>query len=189
MIAIGSHAGIPWRTGTAAFALIALLSVAPAALANLCDGVPECQLQDKGPIKVKFLHTTGWAFYCSGDYPFYWNWEKHASCCTAIENPFEESGHPGKLDVTITHSVPFTSDDFRVTMACSRVNQNGPANCQTGTPRSDPHCPTVSGTEQNYCSKGPVPVCIQVWEERCTDGTLYYCTADEGAVWCIRCSD
>lgn len=168
--------------------VLALLSITAPAGADPCNGVPECQLQEKGPIQVKFGHTTGWAFYCSAEYPYYWNWEKHAPCCSAIENPFEETGHPGKLDVTITHSVPFESDDFRVTMGCSKVNPNGPSNCQSGSPRSDPKCPVVSGTQHNYCSGGSVPVCIQVWEERCADDSRYYCTDDQGGVWCIPCS-
>ena len=57
-----------------------------------------------------------------------------------------------------------------------------------GAVQSDPGCPTISGSQHTYCSKGPVPVCFSVYEERCEPSNqLYQCTDYIILPWCQPC--
>jgi hypothetical protein len=38
-----------------------------------CDGVPFCETQQQAPVHYWSWQTSGWAYYCSGDHPYYWN--------------------------------------------------------------------------------------------------------------------
>lgn len=161
----------------------------PAALpaagsSDLCSGIPECQVQPQTPVKLKPLQTKGWAFYCTGDYPYYVKFEKQGSCCSATENPFVED-RPSKCDVTLTNWKVYTHH-VTIRLACSKIDPHGPPCNATSGPVGDPKCP-INGKVRNTCSGGPVPVCIQTWEERCSDGRVFECTADQGVVGCIRC--
>lgn len=191
------------------FGVLSFLLFANTAIADVCDRVPLCQKQTKGKIHFKALQTRGWAFYCTGDYPFYWNnagqgglglgnnFDRSPSCFAAAESPFGESGsHPSKADLSITNychksTFPWTpeSEDVTISIGCSKINQNGPA-C-TGSysgPQKDPGCPILNKPTQ-YCSSGAVPVCIQTWTELCSDKKEYYCTKDSVApTYCVTCN-
>lgn len=177
------------------------------AFADACERVPHCEKQTKGKIHFKALQTRGWAFYCTGEYPYYWNnddilgfgnnYNRSPSCFSVVENPFAETSHPSKADFTITnwcHEKKFPwvpkSDDVTFTIGCSKVSGDLPA-CSGGysDPVADPKCP-IKGKVSQYCSHGTVPVCLQVWTEHCSDGKDYYCTKDSVfPTYCLKCEE
>ncbi len=163
-----------------------------------CDGVPFCETQQQAPVHYWSWQTSGWAYYCSGDHPYYWNngqntlgfgnnftWDN--SCFQVTENPFAES-EPSKMDATITNwCIHRGGEDITVTLGCSQQPQGGPScpNNNTKVVFHDPKCP-VQGSPQNHCAPGIFPVCYQTWTEQCNDGPAY-CTADQGVIWCVEC--
>jgi len=167
------------------------LSAAP------CDGVPLCETQVMKPIHYWSWQTSGWAYYCRGDHPYYWNngqstlgfgnnftWDN--SCFSVTENPFAEDA--SKMDATITNwCIHRGGEDITVTLGCSQQPQAGPScpNNNTQVVFHDVKCP-MQGSPQNHCAPGTFPVCYETWTEQCSDGPAY-CTADLGAVWCVIC--
>src|SRR3954447_548723 len=191
---------IRWWTTTR----LALLLAAVAFINNLenlsaapCDGVPLCETQVMKPIHYWSWQTSGWAYYCSGDHPYYWNngqstlgfgnnftWDN--SCFSVTENPFAEDA--SKMDATITNwCIHRGGEDITVTLGCSQQPQAGPScpNNNTTVVFHDVKCP-MQGSPQNHCAPGTFPVCYETWTEQCSDGPAY-CTADLGAVWCVIC--
>jgi len=179
----------------AAAALTCLLALAAPArtAASVCDSVPDCEGQVQHPIHYGASHSSGWAYYCTGDHPYYWNngqstlgfgnnftWDN--SCFTVTENPFVED--ISKMDASITNWC--VADEFiTVTIGCSKQPQGGPS-CPNGTKTvADPGCP-MQGHSTNHCSGGSVPVCFLTWTESCPNG-LAYCTDVLTASWCTVC--
>jgi hypothetical protein len=178
----------------AAVALTCLLALAAPArtAAGVCDSVPDCEGQVQTPEFYIAWQTSGWAYYCTGDHPYYWNndqvlgfgnnftWDD--SCFTVTENPFAED--ISKMDATITNWC-LAEEFITVTIGCSRQPQGGPS-CPNGTKTvADPGCP-MQGNPTNHCSGGTVPFCFQTWIESCSNG-LAHCTADAGLSWCTVC--
>ena len=184
--------GLALLLGTVAFINhLKMLSAAP------CDGVPLCETQVMTPVHYWSWQTSGWAYYCSGDHPYYWNngqstlgfgnnftWDN--SCFSVTENPFAEDA--SKMDATITNwCIHRGGEDITVTLGCSQQPQAGPScpNNNTQVVFHDVKCP-MQGSPQNHCAPGTFPVCYETWTEQCSDGPAY-CTADLGAVWCVIC--
>ncbi len=179
---------------------VCLLAGSGPSIAAPCDFVPYCEPQQQAPVQYGFLEIKGWAYYCTGDHPYYWNnaawgglggnnfgWTANTHFSVS-ENPFAEDGAPSKFDATIDH-LSVHKDSIVMTIGCSRQPQNFPAqSCSNGTRVvSDPKCP-VRGAVQNYCTQtGPVPVCIQAWSEQCSNG-IAMCTEELDATWCVVCN-
>jgi len=186
---------------TLASAALALLLGSRPLVAAPCDGVPLCQPQTQAPVGFGHLETKGWAWYCTGDHPYYWNnapdlglggdnfgWTARTHF-TVSENPFPEMNNPSKFDATITHW-SFHDDTITMTIGCSQQSQNGPVqSCSNGTRViDDPKWP-ITGSVQNYCIQtGPIPVCIQVWTEQGPNGTVAACTEELTKSWCVVCN-
>jgi hypothetical protein len=166
-----------------------------AAIADPCERVPLCERQTKASVRYGALDTKGWAYYCTGAYPYYWNnddvlgfgnnFSFDNKCFTVTENPFSEN-EPSKMDATITNWC-FKHEDIKVTLGCSKQSPDIPCDTTHTGLIKDPGCPIVPGTQKNFCSGGPVPVCVQTWEEKCDSGAVY-CTDDETVTWCLTCA-
>jgi hypothetical protein len=177
------------------------------AKAAVCDGIPECEPQVQAPVPFGAWETKGWAFYCTGDHPYFWglwwydpinapanqtyDWSSATGQKSCFISPTEwagpEEGNPSKLNISTTNFC--NADELRVTLACTKSLPPG-GSINGCTPDSgilaDPGCPTT--WENNNCQNGAVPVCFQNAIETCSDGTKYGCTALFGAVWCQRCA-
>jgi hypothetical protein len=161
--------------------------------AEPCDGVPQCEAQVMAPVYYGAWQTSGWAYYCSGDHPYYWNndqilgfgnnftWDN--SCFSVIEDPFAED--LTKMDATITNWC-LADEDITVTLGCSQQPQGGPS-CPNNNTKvgPDPGCP-MQGSVKNHCSSTNPPVCIQTWTEQCSTGPAF-CTDDLTVIWCVTC--
>lgn len=175
--------------------LVVAIASPGAVSAGPCDGVPLCERQTMASVGYSAWQTRGWAYYCTGDHPYYWNNDSvlgfgnnfsfDNKCFTVTENPFAED-HPSKMDATITNWC-LRHEDITVTLGCSAKPQtvSCPSN-STSRVIKDPGCPMQAGTYKNYCSSGPRPVCFQTWTEQCQDGPVY-CTDEFTGVWCITC--
>lgn len=150
-----------------------------------CDGVPNCQYQQQTGISYGGWDTKGWAYYCTGDHPYFWGdfyanvegrWVQTNSCFETTENRLAEQSSPNKLDVTVTNWCA-KREDYVISLACSSTpppgltnNCSGPAN-----PVKDPGCP-IQGNIANHCiSSLPIADCFQTWQEQCGN-TTYWCT-------------
>jgi hypothetical protein len=176
----------------------------PAALAQACydypnmngpfsGPIPDCQPQVQAPIKYGWWETQGWAYYCSGDHPYFWglaagypgDYSTNNSCFSSIENEFDE-GTPNKFDATFTNWC-WADEEIVVTLSCSDIEPPAwSGGCTTtGGPVPDPGCPQSNA--HNYCTtvKFP-PVCFQTYNETC-GSTTYDCTVDLLATWCFQC--
>jgi hypothetical protein len=160
-----------------------------------CDGVPQCEPQVMAPVHYSAWQTSGWAYYCTGDHPYYWNNDNilgfgnnfsfDNSCFTVTEDPFgESSSEPSKMDATITNWC-LIGEDITVTLGCSQQPQQVSCPNNNTTVGPDPGCPT-QGAPANHCSNTNPPVCFQTWTEQCANGPAY-CTDDLTFVWCITC--
>lgn len=156
------------------------------------DPIPNCEHQVQTPIHYKALQTQGWAYYCTGDHPYFYGlaqgyidaytWDN--SCFSVSEYEFGDGIN--KLDVTITNWC-LKGEDITMTLACSSTPQPGVAPCTvTGNPVADPGCP--QSNIRNTCSNSNPPVCIQTYTETCAnDNTTYFCTMNLGVAYCLRC--
>jgi hypothetical protein len=155
--------------------------------------IPDCQPQAQGPVKYSGWDTKGWAYYCTGDHPYFWgladgfpgDFSTNNNCFSAIENEFYE-GAPNKFDATFTNWC-FKDEELVVTLGCSDVEPPGyQASCThtTGGPVKDPGCPQSNA--HNYCSTTNPPVCVQTFDETC-GSTVYDCTIDLLVTWCFQC--
>ena len=165
--------------GLLLFALV--FTVASAASAgDPCSGVPKCVQEKQATLKLKGWQTKGWAYYCVNGYPYYYNWSKSGyKGISVTENPFAEGDNLSKFDATFTNWDPLKSQSVTITLGCSKIPKG--SKCTSLSP--DPKCPIIRGPDNN-CSSGPVPVCVQTWTEKCTGGTEWNCTDDEGVTWC-----
>ena len=193
------------RTGWLLLAALALLGAgsARADVVDVCQAsgngtgqqIPNCEVQTMAPVSYGFWETKSWAYYCTGDHPYYWgaewsgyvtsfNWNQ--SGYTGVENPFSET--PGSFDGSFTRWQLFT-DPLTVNLACSSQAQPDVQGCQSNGagPVGDPGCPQAN--VHNYCSRGPVPVCFQTFTESCTNGASYDCNDQFGVIWCNQCAE
>lgn len=189
------------RTGTAALlGLIMTAMIAPGlARADVCTDsggynippVPQCEVQTKAPVPYDFWQTQGWAYYCTGDHPYFWGLQEGyigtytwaESGFTGTQNEFYEG--PNKLDATFTNWK--TAQNLTVSLACSAQPQPDIQGCTTtGGPVRDPGCPQAN--IQNHCSGGSLPLCMQTYTETCSSGVEYDCSAVFGAEWCLQCA-
>lgn len=130
----GSRAG-----RVALFAVGAVLLCGGQVLADACDSenwasqplydkIPDCELQVQQQVYFPKSYTSGWAFYCTGDHPYFWGyqysfWPSYTfdnSCFTVTENIFYED--VGKFDATITNWC-IKPENIVVTLACSSKPQ------------------------------------------------------------------
>jgi hypothetical protein len=153
--------------------------------------IPNCELQVQQPVQYKGWHSSNMNYYCTGDHPYYWGLEQSFirsftfdnSCFTATENIWGDDVN--KLEVLITNWC-LNTQDITLTLACSATPQPGTAFCATeGGPVSDPGCP--QGTVKNICSRGVVPVCIQLYKETCANKVSYQCQTTFGITACLQC--
>lgn len=172
--------------------IVMALAYAGAASAAVCDGVPLCEPQTQASIRYSAWETKGWAYYCTGDHPYYWNTGAQVfglgnnfsfdnKCFTVTENPFAEN-EPSKFDATITNFC-LKHENITVTLGCSQQSSQNVQCKSTSRTIKDPNCPIVSGTMQTFCSQG---ACFQMWQEQCTSG-LVSCTDSLAIIWCITC--
>ena len=156
------------------------------AAGDLCASVPDCQPQTQPTFSLGGWASTTKSYACKQPYPYAWTmtWTQTGRpSVSAIGAIFAVD--PGEMDVLLTNWNPFATDDVTITVACSKQNSFG-GDC--GAVQSDPGCPTISGSQHTYCSKGPVPVCFSVYEERCEPSNqLYQCTDYIILPWCQPC--
>lgn len=164
-----------------ALAALAVIAIkAPRAWAHdACSGVPDCQAQTKSPISFKVWQSKTWSGYCTGDYPYFYNYSDSKTGKISVITENSTSPTNRRLNALMTnwslHKAKIT-----FTLGCSDVPNNG-SGCSTMV-RHDPKCAPDENV-QNNCTTGPVPACIQTWEEDCS-GTRWYCTDDQTAIWC-----
>lgn len=128
------------RCGLASLAggAVVIALAAPPAWADACDSrntnpipelpakIPDCQLQVQPPLKLSGWDTKGWAFYCTGDHPYYWGLSQgfspsftfNNSCFSVAENAAAEDTDKGKFDATFTNWC-LKSETVTVTLACT----------------------------------------------------------------------
>lgn len=158
--------------------------------------VTNCELQTQAPVHYGSWETQGWAYYCTGDHPYYWgpnanyyeNFTWDSSCFSVAENWWAE-GSPNKFDATITNwCINPGGQKITVTLGCSKDPPPGylPACTTVGGSVADPGCPQANS--HTFCnnSRAP-PVCFLTYTETCTNKTKYLCTADVGLTWCQQC--
>jgi hypothetical protein len=110
------------------------LGVEPARAGGPCSNtsffgqfVPDCQNQQQPTLSFDSIFSSGYAFYCSGDHPFFYGlladysnsftWDN--SCFTVTENLFfEHIHHNSKFDATISNFCS-SQEEITVTLACS----------------------------------------------------------------------
>jgi hypothetical protein len=159
--------------------------------------VPNCERQVQPPLLFNPSTGAGWAFYCTGDHPYYWSWENSShsydytfdnSCFTMAENSFYE-GQPNKFDATIVNWC-LESEQIVVTLGCSTDPPPdyipGCPGGTVGNPVGDPGCPQSNDRTFCFNARG-VPVCFQLYTETCSSGPTYFCTNDSGLAWCNQC--
>ena len=178
--------------------MMGIVVLPPTAWSDVCTpppfgaGIPQCEVQKMQPVPYGAWHTKGWAYYCTGDHPFYWglqqgfigsyNWDE--SGFTGTENEFYDG--PNKFDGTFTNW-NFSQQNLTVELACSAVPQPGIQGCSTtGGPVGDPGCP--QSNIQNHCTGGSLPLCMQTYTETCSTGVSYDCSIVDGIAWCLQCS-
>lgn len=160
-----------------------------------CEFVPNCELQTQAPVRYYAWDSKGWAYYCTGDHPYFWGvnqagytfaYKWNNSCFTVSENVAEETA-PNKADFFVTNWC-LKGENLVVSLACSSQPPTGVGYCSqtVGGPVKDPGCRQVD--VKNYCNPNVNFVeCIQTFGEICGNGTKYTCTDDENVVWCNRC--
>jgi hypothetical protein len=150
-----------------------------------CDGVPDCQAQPQPSFWLSEWETTRKHYQCKTPYPFGWNASLSQQGSSVTHIPSVWASDPGTVNVLLTNWNPIYHELVSLTLACSKRNSFG-GTC--GAVTSDPGCPVIGGSEHNYCSGGPVPVCFQTYQERCSAGNqLFQCTIDLGIAWCQPC--
>jgi hypothetical protein len=178
----------------------AMILMPLAARATPCDPdifspVPDCEVQVQTPVQFDAGYAGGWAFYCTGDHPYFWglgnanlpgNFTWNSWWFTVTESVFAE-GPPNKFDALITNWNIGSAENIIVSLGCSKdPPPNYFPNCPTtGGPEADPGCPQAN--IHNFCSSGPVPVCLQTYTETCPDKAQYVCSADLGLTSCQQC--
>ena len=116
---------VGWLPGIVA--IIGLGSASSAwAQADPCNSsIPDCQVQIQAGISYHGWETQGWAYYCSGSHPYFWNYSFGNSCFEVTQNGPEEQNNPSKFDATITNWC-LTTETIPVALACSDQVQPRP---------------------------------------------------------------
>ena len=109
--------------------VLAFVTTPSMGLAAICDGVPNCQQQVQAPVSYTGWQTQGWAYYCTGDHPYFWGLRQSGacgsvsfdnSCFTVTEDAIAEGTDPSKFDGTITNWC-FSTQSIIVTLGCFNV--------------------------------------------------------------------
>ena len=160
-------------------ALVIAWSMAPppAAAAATCDGVPFCEAQLQPIFRMNGWASATKSYTCKKPFPFVWGFTKQQTGSPSVSAIGEISAvRPGTMNILLTNWNPFQGDLVQIDLACSKSNSFG-GDC--GAPVGDPQCPVIPGSEKQYCSRGPVAVCFQTYQERCEPSNqLYSCTID-----------
>lgn len=85
----------------------------------------QCVVQVQAPIGYTGWQTQGWAYYCTGDHPYFKGLRYDVgnsftfdnSCFTVAENEFAEAGNDGKFDALITNWC-LNSQQLVISLAC-----------------------------------------------------------------------
>jgi hypothetical protein len=175
-----------WALPTLMLATLALPSVGHAdPCVDSQSPPPNCQTQTTAPVYYSFWDSKTWAYYCTGDHPYYWgiNTDGNKSDVigyeivpygfTTVESEFDENT-PSKLDAFFTNWS--TGQNLVVQIACSNVPPPQAKVCDTtGSPVvGDPGC--MQSQARQYCSGGPTPVCFTLFLETCNNQQTYQCT-------------
>ena len=189
-----------FRVMALAVLTIAVLTTKCFASSDPCSGTPSCELQQQAPVTYRADQTQGWAYYCTGDHPYYWGaayagnsgrWVQTSKWFTTIENGLGETGDPGKLDVTVTNW-DAKKQDYTISLACSQEPPPGWNEMCTNTSQwvdHDPACPTVPNTSRKLTrSSGGVPLFFFMWVEQCNANLYWNCSSDQGLVQCSSCA-
>ena len=178
--------------------LLAAVLYPASGLADPCNPqnkIPGCQSQVQAPVPFYGGMGSGWAFYCTGDHPYFWglgdgilsNYTWDNSCFTGIENLFDENPN-NKFDGTFANWC-WSQQNLVVTLGCSDRPPpwSGPDDCAAvGEPVSNPGC--ASSDADTSCSNTNPPVCFKKDRQTCGDGTQYNCTgASAATTWCYKC--
>ena len=160
-----------------------------AAFDNACDNVPDCQPQGQPTFSMGGWASTTKSYQCQKPFPYAWNftWSQTGSpSVSAIGAIF--AVNPGTFDVLLTNWNPFATDDVTIVVGCSTRNSFDGSTC--GAPQGDPGCPQVAGSQHQYCTNSPVPVCFATYKELCEPSNqLYSCTIDVLPLpWCQPCT-
>lgn len=153
---------------------------------DACDGVPECQAGTPGTFSLGGWENMTVSYQCQSPYPYAWSYSYSQTGSPSVSAwGFIFDENPGTYDIHITNWNPFATDDVTIIVGCSKNNSISGNTC--GNPQADPGCPLVPGSSKQYCSRGPVPVCFSVYQERCQPSNLLYqCTFDIYP-WCQAC--
>ena len=114
-----------------ALALAVVMTPALSRAYNPCTDqavpIPDCLLQVQAPVSYTGWQTQGWAYYCTGDHPYFWgfgqtgrltnNFSFDNACFTVTENIFAETT-ASKFDATITNWC-IATQSITVTLGCS----------------------------------------------------------------------
>ena len=180
--------------------LLGALLLPGTARAAACDAgspaIPDCETQVQSAVSYSGWETSGWAYYCTGDHPYYWgassyylgNFNSDNSCFSVAEDVFAEN-QANKFDATLTNWC-LKDESITITLGCSKQPPPGfSGTCSniTGPPLDDPGCTTSNIT--NHCSGTNPPVCFQTSDETCNDGTTYTCTTNLLVTWCYLCGN
>ena len=157
--------------------------------------VPDCEVQTKAPVHYDSWETSGWAYYCTGDHPWYWgigsyyleNFTWDNSCFTVAENYYAETT-PNKFDATITNwCINRGGQKITMFLGCSKQPPPGflPSCPGGGSFGADPGCP--QSNVHTFCNNSKLPICFLTYTEKCSNGTHYNCVADSGVNQCQQC--
>ncbi|MEO6323500.1 MAG: hypothetical protein ABIT01_19145 [Thermoanaerobaculia bacterium] len=153
---------------------------------HACDGVPFCQAQPQISFYMGGWASTTKSYICKAPYPYAWRIDYTQTGSPSVSNLDEISAaYPGEINVLMTNWNPFQADLVTIQVGCSKNNSFGGV---CGAPVSDPQCPVVAGSTRTSCARGPVPVCIFFFQERCpATNQLYSCTDILGLAYCSPC--
>ena len=157
--------------------------------------VPDCEIQTMAPVHYGSWGTSGWAYYCTGDHPYYWgigsdylaNFTWDSDCFTVAENYYGETT-PFKFDATITNwCINPGGQDIVVSLGCSDKPPPGflPSCPGGGEFGPDPGCP--QSNVSTYCTHTVPAICFLTFFETCSNNVEYSCYADNGLTQCQTC--
>jgi len=153
---------------------------------SVCNGIRECQVQPQPWQDIGPWGSIAQGYTCVGAYPYanYYTYIQTGSPSISAMGIVRDVT-PQTYDILMTNWNLFAHDKVEVILACSKYNING-GSC--GGVQRDPNCPVIGGSQHTYCNGGPVPVCIQDWNERCSaNQQLYQCTDELAITWCTPC--
>lgn len=137
-----------WALALHVTVLLGIGYPASAVARDPCAATPNCEAQPQAPIHYSAWDTKGWAYYCTGDHPFFWSGEwgftgfSWDNSCFSVTEQLNSGG--SKFDGLITNWC-LKSEDITVTLGCSDIPQN--ISCKTdGVRLGDPSCPTVGAS-------------------------------------------